>query len=149
VVKVNIAEDGNCEVLQMGDAEMEQVVGGCLCGAVRFSAAGDPLRVGICHCLDCKKHHGSAFYAAAIFSKNTVQVVGSFAEYKGRCFCPKCGSSVFATTGDEIELHLGALDDPATFAPTYELWTSRKERWLPGFSSMEHHAQDRQQDGDL
>lgn len=48
---------------------MNQNTGSCLCGKVRFSVSGEPARVGICHCLDCRKHHGALFYAAAIFPR--------------------------------------------------------------------------------
>ena len=46
---------------------MDDVTGGCLCGQVRLTARGAPDRVAVCHCLDCRKHHGAVFYAAAIF----------------------------------------------------------------------------------
>ena len=46
---------------------MARFTGGCRCGKVRFEARGRPYRVGICHCLDCRKHHGALFYAAAVF----------------------------------------------------------------------------------
>jgi hypothetical protein len=84
------------------------------------------LRVGLCHCLDCHKHHGALFYAAAMFEAAAVTVTGETAQYEGRHFCPRCGSSVFARTGDEIELHLGALDTPDAFTPEYELWCVRR-----------------------
>ena len=87
---------------------MNQVTGGCLCGDVRIMAAGDPNRVGLCHCLDCRKHHGALFYAAAIFPQDAVTVEGETRDYAGRHFCPRCGSSVFARAGDEVEVHLGA-----------------------------------------
>ena len=48
---------------------MEQVSGGCLCGKVRIVARGLPYRVGLCHCLDCRKHHGALFHASAIYPK--------------------------------------------------------------------------------
>ncbi len=35
----------------------ERFTGGCLCGSVRIVASGRPYRVGVCHCLDCRKHH--------------------------------------------------------------------------------------------
>ena len=31
---------------------------------------------------------------------------------------------------DEIELHLGSFDRTNLWAPTYEAWTCRRERWL-------------------
>lgn len=34
---------------------MDRVTGGCLFGAVRLEATGAPYRVGLCHCLDCRK----------------------------------------------------------------------------------------------
>lgn len=45
----------------------ERFTGGCLCGSVRIVASGRPYRVGVCHCLDCRKHHGALFYASATF----------------------------------------------------------------------------------
>lgn len=112
---------------------MVQYSGGCVCGKVRFVATGQPLRVGICHCLDCRKHHGALFYAAAVFPQDAVNITGLTHHHLGRHFCPDCGASVFATSADEIELHLGALDAPNQLKPTYESWVIRRESWLPAF----------------
>jgi hypothetical protein len=38
---------------------MDEITGGCQCGRVRIVAVGRPRRVGLCHCLDCRKHHGA------------------------------------------------------------------------------------------
>lgn len=122
---------------------MRTVKGGCLCGKVRFSAEGEPDRVGVCHCMNCRKHHGAVFYAAAVYSRSAVTVTGDTASYEGRNFCPACGSSVFAVSGDEMELHLGALDAPDQFQPGYELWNERRESWLPTFEGTETFKRDR------
>lgn len=122
---------------------MTQITGGCLCGRVRFSAKGAPLRVGICHCMDCRKHHGALFYAAAVFAPQNVTVKGATHAYEGRHFCPTCGGSVFARSGPDIELHLGALDEPNQFRPSYELWCARREDWLPPFPVEESVPRDR------
>ncbi|SEQ42218.1 Uncharacterized conserved protein [Devosia sp. YR412] len=115
---------------------MEQVTGGCQCGKVRIVARGTPYRVAICHCLDCRKHHGALFYAAAIFPQDAVTISGETSNYRGRHFCPSCGSSVFARWEDEVEVHLGTLDAPDQFVPTYESWVVRREAWLPEFSGL-------------
>ena len=122
---------------------MDQFTGGCLCGQVRFVATGQPRRVGLCHCLDCRKHHGAVFYAAACFQEDAVRIEGETHSYEGRHFCPRCGSSVFARSDDEVEIHLGALDAPDQFEPTYELWTCRRETWLPRFPGVKAYDRDR------
>ncbi len=122
---------------------MNRFAGGCLCGDVRFVASGQPDRVGICHCLDCRKHHGALFYAAAIFAAEAVSIEGETRGFAGRNFCPRCGSSVFARSGDEIEVYLGSLDAPDQLTPTYESWVVRRESWLPPFPRMARYERDR------
>lgn len=126
---------------------MDQVTGGCLCGDVRITASGRPYRVGLCHCLDCRKHHGALFLATAIFPEDAVTIEGETGAYAGRHFCPRCGSSVFSRSDDEIEVHLGALDAPDRFTPTYELWTIRREAWLPPFPLARHYPRNRESTG--
>lgn len=126
---------------------MERFAGGCLCGDVRLVAAGRPNRVAICHCLDCRKHHGALFYAAAIFPQDAVTIEGVTRGYAGRHFCPRCGSSVFAAFEDEIEVHLGALDAPDQLTPTYESWTIRREAWLPPFPHTRRYERNRDDSG--
>jgi hypothetical protein len=123
---------------------MDRTTGGCLCGNVRLVATGRPYRVGLCHCMDCRKHHGALFHASAMFAQEAVTVEGEAREYAGRHFCPRCGSPVFSRSGDEIEVNLGALDAPDQFVPTYELWTIRRERWLPAFPVARRYERDRE-----
>ena len=125
---------------------MERFTGGCVCGSVRVVATGQPYRVGICHCLDCRKHHGALFYAAAVFPQAAVTIEGETLDQAGRHFCPRCGSSVFARSHDEVEIHLGSLDTPDQLKPTYECWTIRREAWLPPFPGMKQYERDRDDD---
>jgi hypothetical protein len=119
----------------------------CLCGEVTLTTSGAPHRVGICHCLDCRKHSGSLFGAFAIFPEAAVTISGETRAYDGRHFCPRCGSSVFSRTGNEVEIHLGAFDAPDQFAPSYELWTVRREAWLPPFPLQHSYVRDREGTG--
>ena len=122
---------------------MDRFTGGCLCGEVRIVATGQPYRVGLCHCLDCRKHHGALFYASAVFPEDAVTIEGETRDYAGRHFCPTCGSSVFARTGDEIEVHLGTLDEPNRLTPTYESWVIRRESWLRELPFTKKYEKDR------
>ena len=126
---------------------MDRFTGGCLCGSVRIVATGRPYRVGICHCLDCRKHHGALFHASAIFPQDKVAISGETREYHGRHFCPRCGSTVYGRSDDEIEVNLGSLDATDQLTPTYELWTVRRERWLPDFPLNNRYERNRKSSG--
>ncbi len=128
---------------------MERFTGGCLCGNVRIMASGLPYRVGLCHCLDCRKHHGALFHAAAVFPQDAVTIDGEAREYAGRFFCPRCGSTIFGRTADEIEVNLGSLDAPDQLMPTYESWIVRRESWLPPFPLTRRYDRDREATGRL
>ena len=122
---------------------MDRLAGGCRCGDVRFEASGRPYRVGICHCLDCRKHHGALFHASAIFPQDAVTITGETGDYAGRHFCRRCGSPVFARSEDEVEVNLGSMNSPDQLKPTYELWTIRRESWLPPFPVKRSYEGDR------
>ncbi len=46
---------------------MTVLSGKCLCGQVQIFVRGDPLRIGICHCTDCRRESGSAFTFYAVW----------------------------------------------------------------------------------
>jgi hypothetical protein len=110
------------------------LTGGCACGQLTFRASGEPRRVGLCHCMTCRKIGGSPFGAFVIFKADQVTVEGRSESWPAsdtsRYFCPNCGSRVFSRSDDEIEIGMGAFDEPNLFEPTYELWTIRREHWL-------------------
>lgn len=76
-----------------------------------------------------------------------MKIEGEVRDYAGRFFCPRCGSSVFSRSGDEIEVNLGSLDEPDQFKPTYELWTTRRESWLPPFPLARRYERNRDTEG--
>jgi hypothetical protein len=121
--------------------------GGCLCGAVRLEISDEPYRVGICHCLDCRKHHGAVFSTFAVYPADAVAVTGETRSYRGRHFCPVCGSSVFSCSADEVEVPLGVFDAPNRMRPTYEIWSRRREGWLPPFDVARRYDGDREGSG--
>ena len=104
--------------------------GGCACGAVHIELVGEPLKVGLCHCGDCRKATGSAFLFYGDWANGSYSVSGPTATWEGRSFCPTCGSRLFHLGEDGIEINLGALDDaPLGLVPTREGWICRREPW--------------------
>ncbi len=111
--------------------------GGCLCGAVRFKAEGEPVNVRICHCRNCQKAMGSPFFARALFNQNTLTVEGDTARYASsealdRVFCKICGTRLFSwrRNGTVACVALAVFDDRNAFAPTEHIWVSEKIDWV-------------------
>ncbi len=97
----------------------------------------------------CRKHHGGLFHASAVFPQDAVMIEGETGDDLGRFFCPRCGASAFARSGDEIEVNLGSLDSPDQLRPTYESWIVRRESWLPPFPLTRRYDRDRDAAGRL
>lgn len=119
--------------------------GGCICGAVRFKVTGEPLRVGLCHCADCRKTSGSAFSAYAVWPQAAYEGSGETGTYSNRSFCPTCGSRVTWLHDGEAEVMLGSLDwtPEDTLTPAYELWVRRRSPWLAALPGAAQFDQDR------
>ncbi|MEZ2127526.1 MULTISPECIES: GFA family protein [unclassified Sinorhizobium] len=127
-----------------GGKEQTERTGGCLCGEVRYRVDGKPLRIGLCHCADCRKTSGSAFVTFAVWPRQAFAFSGDIATFQGRSFCPRCGSRLFCLGEEETEIRVGSLDDaPTDLSPTYEIWVKRREPWLaplPGRAQYDEDA---------
>jgi hypothetical protein len=122
--------------------------GGCLCGAVRYSVRGQPLRTGLCHCADCRRTSGSAYSMFGVWERSAYEGTGELATFEGRSFCPTCGCRVVHLRDTEAEIMLGSLDDPPTdIVPNYELWTPRREPWLQALPWADQFQKDRTDEG--
>lgn len=123
---------------------MTVLPGKCLCGQIEVSVRGEPLRIGICHCMDCRKESGSAFTYYGIWPADAFECRGDPAEFRGQRFCPRCGSRLFALDGKEAEIKLGILSmAPTGLVPSYELWVRRREPWLRPIDSAEQYDENR------
>ena len=116
----------------------------CACGQLSITLSGEPIRVGMCHCLQCQRRTGSLFGAGCFF--NMGQVVGTEGAERtwtragdsGRTvtfhFCPDCGSNVFWTRDhrpDLMTVAVGAFADPGFPPATVAYWTQSRHGWLP------------------
>ena len=115
----------------------------CRCGQLKAEVTGDPVRVSVCHCLDCKKRSGSAFAVQARWPEEQFRVEGvskSWAHHADsghritHHFCPECGSTVhFRIEGKfdgMVAIPAGAFDDPYFLEPRFSVWEERKHDWV-------------------
>ena len=96
--------------------------------------------------MTCRKIHGAPFAALAIYPVEAVSLSGRTGVFRSsastrRHFCRACGSPAYSRDdeSDEIEVPLGSFDEPNAFAPTYELFTSRRETWLGDLPVLRAH----------
>ena len=124
-------------------SELTARTASCRCGQLRATVTGDPVRVSVCHCLNCKKRSGSAFAVQARWPAEQVTIEGNSKSFtkvadSGNSatfhFCPECGSDVhYANDGKFdglIAIPLGAFDDPYFLTPAFSVWEKRKHDWL-------------------
>jgi hypothetical protein len=113
--------------------------GHCLCGAIRFAADGEPLAANLCHCESCRRHSGGAVAAFVTFAKDAVRWSGTErTSYRSsppviRSFCGNCGSSLAYEhdhSANEIDLYLGAFDDPGRFPPQKHVHYGERVAWF-------------------
>jgi hypothetical protein len=118
-------------------AKPKLYTGGCLCGAVRFEAAGPALKPHTCSCKMCQRHSGALTAAWVEFPKASITWKGKPAtfrssDYSSRAFCKKCGSSLGAIDdAPTVALLLGVFDKATAreLAPQYHSFKGGRPRW--------------------
>ena len=128
--------------------------GGCLCGAIRYGFAVDPVATVHCHCRDCQRVTGSGF--ATVFGVASADLViegaatlGSYSlqaqtgQTVTRQFCSNCGSALFTkaqNNPDMLWIKAGSLDNGDWLEPTASCWTGSAAAWAPPAPGLEQHA---------
>ncbi|MBV8778396.1 MAG: GFA family protein [Alphaproteobacteria bacterium] len=116
--------------------------GGCLCGAVRYEAGGEPLFSLQCHCRDCQRASGAAHVAAVRMPSAQFRITkGAPKTYIAksdagneisRVFCGDCGTPLcvqVATRPDLVGLRVTTFDDPSFFKPDADIFTKSAQPW--------------------
>jgi hypothetical protein len=130
------------------------MAGGCLCGALRYEAQGEPMFAGYCCCDDCQKASGSGFAPFLGFPASTLRITGATRSHMlkhtdgreaVRNACASCGSLVFGGIYGKDAMHtiyVGTLDDPSLFKPGMAINVKFKPGWvilppdIPQFEGM-------------
>ena len=130
----------------MSSVEVD-LLGGCLCGGVRYRVQGLPNNPCFCHCNTCRKAHGVSPVAWFTISVTGLTVLNT-ASLKERAssaeavrsFCSECGANLFfkRLALDEIDIATGTLDDansdnlPVSVIPVENIHTeSRCNKLMP------------------
>src|SRR5215831_13540606 len=93
--------------------------GGCLCGAVRYTARATSDEAYHCHCSMCRKAFGNVFATFFNLPKANVEwergpAYFSASRIARRGFCSKCGTPLTFEYNDSkhMDLSVGSLDTP-------------------------------------
>jgi len=111
----------------------DKMTGGCLCGAVKFTAAPAKRHVDACHCGMCRRWSaGPAFMVDCSDSVEFTTTSGlSFyrsSEWAERGFCNRCGSSLcYRLVGNNaMFVSMEAFDERAGFTFTNQIFIDDK-----------------------
>jgi hypothetical protein len=129
-------------------------IASCSCGQLRLACAGEPVRVSICHCLECQRRTGSVFAAQARFARDRVTAEGRSTRWSRQGesggtatfhFCPTCGSTVYWEADGIpgfVTVATGAFADPDFPPPQVSVYEDRQHGWVPavGALDMERYA---------
>lgn len=113
----------------------------CRCGQIRIACSGEPIRVSVCHCRNCKARSGSAFAAQARFPADRVrtegeprlfQQAGDSGQVADFFFCPACGASPWYRNGPnrDYAVPLGHFEPGHGLTPTVSVYEERQEPWV-------------------
>lgn len=123
----------------------------CSCGQLRLTSDGEPVRVSVCHCLNCQQRTGSAFSYNAQFPRSQIVAIegrdsnfvraGDSGNPSTFHFCPVCGTTVYwepAALPDRIYVAVGAYADPNFPPPRHSVYEERKHAWVNVPGEVEH-----------
>ncbi len=124
--------------------------GGCMCGAVRYEASGEPFSVTHCHCHSCRKHNGGPVVTLAGFTSGQVAFSGTERKiYEsspgvGRAFCGNCGTPLTwegdgGDLGPIVEFHISTFDNPDVLVPSSHSFHSERIAWFDIADGLPRH----------
>ncbi len=127
------------------------VLGGCLCGAIRYEASGEPYNITHCHCSDCRKGSGAAFVTWASFRRHNFRFThGAPHEItwagRVRSFCANCGTALTFLSQpdtDEVDVAVCSFDYVDAVLPQDHTWTEDQLPWIKLADDLPRYARAR------
>jgi len=121
--------------------EVKDATGGCLCGAVRFTAQLPSLFCGHCHCSMCRRNHGAPYVTwfgvpveRLVVERGRDELVRFASSEQGsRSFCRRCGTTLFCDNQahpERVEIALGVMDGPIDRPPQAHIFFDSGAPWV-------------------
>lgn len=119
---------------------MTERTGRCLCGAVSFKLAAEPLATRVCWCRDCQ-HLAANGTVNLLVAADALEVAGALSDHTKaadsgnqvtRQFCPQCGTHLFGISSARPQFRVvraGNLDDPSSIQPSMNIWSASAPTW--------------------
>jgi hypothetical protein len=131
------------------------LLGGCLCGAVRYELTAPFVLAGYCHCTHCQRRTGTGSSANGRVPQEGFRLLAgeeqlrSFQPEGGvpKLFCATCGSALFS--GDPfsdatVAVRLGTLDRDPGIRPHFRQFVDSAATWEPlPDDGLERHPRSR------
>ncbi|MFC0250825.1 GFA family protein [Massilia consociata] len=127
--------------------------GGCACGAIRYTAAREPIAMLNCHCRDCQLSSGAPFASGIVVMTADLEVSGAPKTHAVRAgsgalairsFCPDCGTPLF-TQGEAnpqfTSIRFPTLDVTSGFKPMLDIHTASAQPWVCLDQAIPHFPQ--------
>ena len=115
------------------------VTGRCHCGAVGYTAEGEPQHHTLCHWEDCRRCAGAPAVGWIAFKEAQLDVTGTPITYESsghgrRDFCGTCGTGLFyrneAVLPGLVDIQSSTLDDAANHVPAAHIQTAERLKWM-------------------
>jgi hypothetical protein len=115
--------------------------GRCLCGAVRYELRGGLRDILVCHCVECRRYHGTsgAYTSLARTGLTLIDPEDQLRWFPGpqsatggeRGFCRRCGSSMLWREPESTTYSVaaGTLDGPTGLRIVQHIWDEQRADW--------------------
>ena len=129
---------------------MSNKTGRCLCGAVAYEVAGEPVMTALCHCPSCRRASGAPAVAWAMFPRDSLRFHGNdpsvYASSPGvrRSFCGRCGTALFFEAEyipALVDVTIASFDEPETIAPRMHIWNRHRLDWMNGVDGLDAYEE--------
>ena len=124
----------------MGDPATP-LIGGCLCGGVRFEVSEPLVSSGYCHCTRCQKRTGTAASASGRVAPASLTILSGEELLRSwdppdhgfsKVFCSECGGHLWSQSQDDPEIksiRLGAFDGDPGIRPSSRQFVASAAPW--------------------